>query len=461
MLDDLAAAVGPQNVVAGDDPSVADLCADEALGVPPGRPAAVVWPGDRDEVAAVVRAARAAGVSLTARGAGTGLSGAATPDDGAVLVSFARMDRILAIDPVDAVAVVQPGVSLAALDAAAREHGLTYPVHPGETSASLGGTVATNAGGMRAVRYGVTRSHVLGLEAVLADGSVVRTGGRLLKVSSGYDLTQLLVGSEGTLALVTEVTVRLHPHLPARRTVLAPFPDADTLVAAVGRVVSSGLDATICEYLDGPTMRAVCAAADLSLGLPEDLVDADHLLVELAGRRQERVDEDAEELADLLGAAGASDVFDLPAGSARRLVEAREKAFWAVKAAGADDIVDLVVPRSAMADFLARARAAGDAHGSRVLGCGHAGDGNVHLAVFQPDPGLREKTLHDVFAAGTALGGAVSGEHGVGRAKAHHLAAFGDPVALDVARLLRTALDPEGTLNPGCGCPAGGDGRHS
>src|SRR5690349_13766711 len=244
----LASAVGPDHVVAGDDPSVADLCRDEALGVPAGKPAHVVWPADRDEVAAVVRAARAHGVSVTARGAGTGLSGAATPDDGAVLVSFARMDRVLEIDPVDAVAVVQPGVTLADLDAAAGEHGLTYPVHPGELSASVGGTVATNAGGMRAVRYGVTRAHVLGLEAVLADGSVARTGGRLAKVSSGYDLTQLVVGSEGTLALVTEVIVRLHPRMPARRTVLAPFRSADEVMAAVARVVSSGLAPSVCEY---------------------------------------------------------------------------------------------------------------------------------------------------------------------------------------------------------------------
>jgi glycolate oxidase len=450
MFQALADAVGAEHVVAGDDPSVADLCADEALGVPPGKPAYVVWPGDRDEVVAVVRAARAAGASVTARGAGTGLSGAATPDDGAVLVVFARMDQVLEVDPVDGVAVVQPGVALEVLDAAAGEHGLTYPVHPGEQSASLGGTVATNAGGMRAVRYGVTRAHVLGLEAVLADGSVVRTGGRLAKLSTGYDLTQLLVGSEGTLALVTEVIVRLHPALPARRTVLAPFSCAEDVTAAVGRIVGAGLAPTVCEYLDGPTMRAICANAGLSLGLPEDLVDADHLLVELAGRRQVRVDSDAEELAELLGALGAADVFDLPAGSARRLVEAREKAFWAVKAAGADEIVDLVVPRSAMATFLARARAAGDAYGARVLGCGHAGDGNVHLAVFQPDPDRLARTLHDVFAAGIALGGAVSGEHGVGRAKSHHLAELGDPVALDVLRRVRAALDPDGTLNPGC-----------
>ena len=365
-----------------------------------------------------------------------------------MLLSFARMDRILEIDPVDALAVVQPGVSLEDLDAAAGEHGLTYPVHPGEQSASLGGTVATNAGGMRAVRYGVTRAHVLGLEAVLADGTVVRTGGRLAKISSGYDLTQLLIGSEGTLALVTEVIVRLHPHLPARRTVLAPFTGrrADAVTAAVGRIVGAGLAPSVCEYLDGPTMRAVCAAADLTLGLPEDLVDADHLLVELAGRRAERVDEDAEELADTLSALGAAEVFDLPAGSARRLVEAREKAFWAVKAAGADEIVDLVVPRSAMAAFLGRARAVGDAHGSRVLGCGHAGDGNVHLAVFQPDP---ERLAGD--AARGVRRRDRAGRRGVGRARCR--ARQGPPP--------RRARRPRRRGRPAARAGRAGPGRHA
>jgi glycolate oxidase len=450
LAERLVAAVGAAHVRAGDDPSMAEMCRDEALGVPAGAPSYVVWPADRDEVIAVVAAARALGVPLTARGAGTGLSGAATPATGAVVVCFARMDRILEIDASDQVAIVQPGASLAALDAAAGDVGLTYPVHPGEQSASLGGTVATNAGGMRAVRYGVTRAHVLGLEAVLADGTVVRTGGRLAKVSSGYDVTQLLIGSEGTLALITEVIVRLHPAMPETRTVLAPFSSLEAVTAAVSRVVGSGLAPSVCEYLDQPTMDAICAAADLTLGLPEDVRGADHLLVELVGRRAERVDEDAEELAALLVELGAPEVFALPPGAARRLLDARENAFWAVKAAGADEIVDLVVPRSAMARFLARAREIGAEHGARVLGCGHAGDGNVHLSVFQPDPDRLADTLHAVFAAGVAMGGAVSGEHGVGRAKNGLLAELGDPGTLDVVRRVRAALDPDGLLNPGC-----------
>ncbi|GAA4844928.1 FAD-binding oxidoreductase [Actinomycetospora corticicola] len=442
--------LGAAHVLEGTDSP--DDAHDESLAVAHGTPAFVVRPASTADVVGIVAACRESGTPIVARGSGTGLSGGANAPDGAVVVCFDRLTDVT-IDDVDHVAVVGPGVTLAQLDTAAREHGLTYPVRPGEQSASLGGTVATNAGGMHAVRYGVTRAHVLGLEAVLVDGTVVRAGGRLAKVSSGYDVVQLLTGSEGTLALVTAVVVRLQPFLPVRRTVLAPFPDLPTTTAAVARVVGSGLAPALCEYLDDPTMEAICAAADLSLGIPDDVrAEADaYLVVELVGRRAERVDEDLAELGELLTALGAPDVYALPEGSARRLVEAREQTFWTIKARGADEIVDVVVPRSAMAEFIGRSREIGAAYGSRVLGCGHAGDGNVHFAVFQPDPDALESTLHEILAAGVALGGAVSGEHGVGRAKAAALAELGDPGALAVMRRVRAALDPDGLLNPGCG----------
>ena len=218
----LASAVGAGHVLAaGAVP--AEYSHDEALGVAPGEPAFVVRPGSTAEVVAVLRAASTAGLAVTARGSGTGLSGGAIPRPGGLVLSFERMNRVLEIDTANHVAVVQPGVTLAELDAAAAAEGLVYPVFPGEMSASLGGTVATNAGGMRAVKYGVTRHHVLGLEAVLASGEVIRTGGKHVKVSSGYDLTQLIVGSEGTLAMVTEAKLRLYPRLPRQATLLAPF----------------------------------------------------------------------------------------------------------------------------------------------------------------------------------------------------------------------------------------------
>ena len=191
---------------------------------------------------------------VTARGSGTGLSGACIPRADGVLVSFERMAQILEIDTENHVAVVQPGVTLHQLDEALKPHGLVYPVFPGESSASLGGNVATNAGGMRAVKYGVTRHQVLGLNAVLGTGEVIRTGGKFVKATSGYDLTQLIIGSEGTLALVTEAILRLHPRLTHGATVLAPFPTLDDVTAAVPPIVGRGVEPTILEYIDLMTM---------------------------------------------------------------------------------------------------------------------------------------------------------------------------------------------------------------
>jgi glycolate oxidase len=446
----LAAAVGVEHVLArGGFPE--DYDHDEALGAAPGDPAFVVRPGSAAEVAAVLRAAGEQGLPVTARGSGTGLSGGAIPRRGAVVVSFERMNRVLEIDRENNVAVVQPGVTLAGLDAAAAEAGLVYPVFPGEMSASLGGTIATNAGGMRAVKYGVTRQHVLGIEAVLASGEVFRAGGKLVKISSGYDLTQLIIGSEGSLALVTEATVRLYPRLPAQATVLAPFASLEQVTAAVPRIVASGLGPLILEYVDKLTMAAITASEDLDLGVPPAVRDAAlaYLVVMVEQRSEQRLSADVEELAGQLDDLGAADVYVLPAPAARRLIGAREKAFWTAKNAGANEIVDAVVPRAAMAGFLAEVAEISGRQGGLVLGAGHAGDGNVHLAVFEPDPAARADLLRAVFAAAVSRGGAVSGEHGIGTAKKRYFLEFADPVAVDLMRRVKQAFDPRGTLGPG------------
>jgi glycolate oxidase len=446
----LAAAVGADHVLAaGSIP--ADYGHDEALGLAPGEPAFVVRPGSTAEVAAVLRVAGSRGLPVTARGSGTGLSGAAVPRRGGLVVSFERMNRILEIDDGNNVAVVQPGVTLAGLDAAAAQAGLVYPVFPGEMSASLGGTIATNAGGMRAVKYGVTRQHVLGVEAVLASGEVFRAGGKHVKVSSGYDLTQLIIGSEGTLALVTEATVRLYPRLPWQATVLAPFASLEQVTEAVPRIVASGLGPLILEYVDMLTMAAITASEDLDLGVPAAVRETAlaYLVVMVEARSEERLGADVEELAGQLDDLGATDVYVLPAPAARRLIEARERAFWTAKGAGADDIVDAVVPRAAMAGFLAEVTQIAGRRGGLVLGAGHAGDGNVHLAVFEPDPAKRTGLLREIFAAAVSRGGAVSGEHGIGTAKKSYFLEFADPVAVDLMRRVKQAFDPRGILGPG------------
>ena len=229
LVERLGALVGTEWVRTGPEVA-ADDTHDEALTGRPVVPLAVVRPASTDEVSRVLALADAERVPVVARGGGTGLSGGARPVPDGIVVAFDRMDRVLEVDSANFVAVAQAGVTLERLDAAVSPHGLVYPVYPGELSASLGGNVATNAGGMRAVRYGVTRHHVLGLELVLASGRVLRTGGKYVKSSSGYDLTQLVVGSEGTLALVTEVTVKLVPRPLHAATVLANIPPAKVWV---------------------------------------------------------------------------------------------------------------------------------------------------------------------------------------------------------------------------------------
>jgi glycolate oxidase len=442
--------VGAGNVLAGDDVSP-DYAHDEALTATPSVPLAVVRPRSTEEVAAVLKVADELHLPVTARGSGTGLSGAAiSPPDG-ILISFERMNAILEIDLDNHVAVVQPGVTLEELNTALAEHGLVYPVFPGESSASLGGNVATNAGGMRAIKYGVTRHHVLGLEAVLANGDVIRTGGKFVKTSTGYDLTQLLIGSEGTLALVTEATLKLHPRLPYAATVLAPFTTLDEVTAAVPRIVAAGIGPLILEYVDMITMAAITANVGLDLGIPEPVRDAAlaYLVIVLESTHDARLDDDVAALGELLVELGAMEVYVLPSQAATQLISAREKAFFVAKAHGADDIVDLVVPRAAIPQYMLAVAAVAKEHGALITGCGHVGDGNVHLSVFQPDADQRTEVLRAVFRAGMALGGAISGEHGIGTEKKKYFLELEDPVKVGLMRAVKRAFDPNGILGPG------------
>ena len=308
----LAEIVGMNNVAGGGDVGD-DYTGDEALVGDRVKPRYVIKPGTAEEVAAALRLATEERIPVTARGSGTGLSGAARPHPDGMVVSFERMNAILDIDTTNHVAVVQPGATLSELDDQTAKVGLGYTVYPGEMSASVGGNVGTNAGGMRAIKYGVTRNNILGLQAALPTGELIRTGGRTVKTSTGYDLTQLVIGSEGTLALATEIIVKLHPRLPHNTTVLAPFPTLDSVMAAVPRIVSSGLSPHILEYIDTLTMAAITHTAELTLGISDAVREASqaYLVVGLENRDPDRLDGDVAVLGELLTTLGASDAYVL------------------------------------------------------------------------------------------------------------------------------------------------------
>ncbi len=423
---------------------------DESLHVQKRQPFAIARPLSTHEVAQLVGWARRHHVPVTPRGSGTGLSGGALPVNGGLVICFDQMREVLRVDQRNHVVVVQPGVSIRELNEHLEGTGLHYAVYPGELTGSLGGNVNTNAGGMRAVRHGVTRHHVLGLELVLMDGTVVRTGGPVVKSSSGYDLTQLIVGSEGTLALVTEVTLKLTPRLEHNVTLLVPFDDIDAVTRAVPTLISSGLAPSILEYLDAVTMSALAAFNNLNFGVDPALAERAraYLIVVLETRAAEQLDTDLADAAELLADAGALDVYVLRGSAATQLIEARERAFWVAKAGGANEIVDIVVPRSTVPEFLQAIDALATRFGAFISRCGHVGDGNVHLTVYLTDDAPRRELLLELFRAGVALGGAVSGEHGLGVDKRGPYLELADPALVDLQRRIKAVFDPEGLLNP-------------
>ena len=449
-LETLRSIVGDGNVLDGDRIEEG-YKHDESLTSPAAAPEFVVRPASTAQVSRLLAFANEHRIPVTVRGAGTGLSGGAIAKRGGILLSFERMNRIVEIDEANHVAIVEPGVTLGVLDQETAKHGLVYPIFPGENSATLGGNVATNAGGMRAVKYGVTRNQVLGLEAVLPSGEIIHTGGKFVKVSSGYDLTQLLIGSEGTLAVVTRITLKLFPRMPLWSTVLAPFRTLEEVTRAVPALVMSGVGPLLVEYIDKMTMMGITSSSGLELGIPDAVRDAAeaYLLIVVEGREETAVQKDVESLGAICAEQGAIDVYVLPSAAGTALVDAREKMFWVGKRMGLTDIIDVVVPRASIPDYMTRVRDIAERNGTMVSGCGHAGDGNVHLGIFETDPEKRQAVMRALLQAGVTLGGAVSAEHGIGHDKKRYLSELEDPTKLALMKGIKQVFDPNGILSPG------------
>ena len=430
-----------------DDVRVGDHA--EAVA-PPGRARCLVSARGTGEVAATVRWAGQHGVPVVPRGGGTGLAGGAAAVDGCVILSLARMNAIREVDPADELAVAEAGVLNADLDRAAAAHGLMYAPDPSSYEIStIGGNLATNAGGLRCVKYGVTRDAVLGLEVVLANGRVVRTGRRTVKGVAGYDLTSLFVGSEGTLGVITSATLRLRPR-PAESpaTLAASFPSFAAAARAVTAILQARLQPSLLELLDRVTLRAIDDWKHLGFG------DSQALLIAQAdtddgARRAAVMQRICTEHGALL-----ADVSDSE-GQARQLLDIRRLAGLATERLGAILVEDVCVPRSRLPDMVDRIERAADRHGVMIATVAHAGDGNLHpVFVFDHQPEVPASVwaaADEVFRAALDLGGTLTGEHGVGVIKRRWLAAELGEDAMAVHRAIKGALDPAGIMNPGKG----------
>jgi glycolate oxidase len=424
---------------------------DETLELDPVEPVAVVFPTSSDQVSELINYVNAQSLPLVPRGSGTGLSGGATPVEDGVVCSFEKMNRILSINTFDQTATVEPGVTLDQLEQALVDTPYFYPVYPGEMSASLGGNVATNAGGMRAMKYGVTRHNVLGLEFITGAGVRNRSGGAYVKTSSGYDLTQLIVGSEGTLALVTQVLLRLSPRAHYRTLVLASFGEFEEVAVAVDSISSRGLLPSILEYIEASGLRAMAEHAGINLGVTAEVSStaAAYLMVELESMNHDDLEWQTNLLIEVLTAHNSTEQYVLDDTQRRGLISARESAFWTVKKLGANVILDTVVPRSKLAELFKGAAACARESNALLVGTGHVGDGNVHLSLFQPDPIECHATANAIIELARELGGAVSGEHGIGLAKRGYLLEHEDPARLSLMRSIKSIFDPLNVLNPG------------
>jgi len=416
---------------------------------PPTPPDGVAYPETTEEVAAIVRACAARDIPMIGWGAGTSLEGHALAFSGGVAVDFSRMNRVLRVSVEDLDCNVQPGLTRTGLNDALKATGLMFPVDPG-ADATLGGMAACRASGTTAVRYGTMRDQVLGLEVVLASGEVIRTGSRARKSASGYDLTGLFVGSEGTLGLITDLTLRLHGVPEAVTTATCAFPDDAAAIATVIAALQHGLAPARIEYMDAETVAAVEARDAIGLA------PAPHLLVEFHGT-QAGVAEAAARFGEVAAEFGARDFrWSALAEERNRLWKMRHGAYWAILASrpGARAIVtDLCVPISRMAEAIAETRAEIAESGLRGPLVGHVGDGNVHAALLvHPDhPGewqVAQRLADRMAARALRLGGTVTGEHGVGVGKLSKMRAE-HGAGWEVMGRIKAALDPAGLLNPG------------
>ena len=445
--------VAPGRVFSGADIS-ADYDHDEMTEYGHFMPEAVVQAQSAQEICDVLRYCNEKKIAVTPRGAGTGLCGGCVAIHGGVVLSTERMKRVLEVDTRNMTATVEPGVLLMEFPKALEGTGLFYPPDPGEKTATMGGNAMTNAGGMRAVRYGVTRDYVLGMEVALADGRLITLGGKTVKTSSGYSLIDLMIGSEGTLGFLTKLTVKLVPEPKVNLSLLMPFDDLQACIEAVPQVLACGCEPTAVEFME----REVIACAEKYLGkqFPDTSADA-YLLVRLDGPSREALTPAMDTLTDLALRLGAKDVLLADTDERKESIwNARGAFLEAIKGSTPTmDECDVVVPRDHIAAFVRESVEIGKRAGVRVCSFGHAGDGNLHIYACRDELSEADwkrgvaQVMDGLYDAARAMDGEVSGEHGIGHAKRAFLQESVGEAQVELMRGIKAAFDPNGILNPG------------
>lgn len=444
-----------KRIVAHDIP---EKYLSDTLGRLKGEAAALVFPQSTEEVSKILKYAHKYGIPVTPRGAGTNLVGSTVPVDGGIILDFSHMDKILELDENTMTITVQPGLLLQDLQKYVEERGLFYPPDPGEKASSVGGNISTNAGGMRAVKYGVTRDYVRGLEVVTADGSVLIAGGKNVKDASGLSLKNLYIGSEGTLAVITKCILKLIPKPETSLSVLVPYPDLKTGIRSVLSVLRANANPTAVEFME----RKVVKLGEDFLGVKYPYPEAgSYILLTFDGHTTE-VRENAERIRKLALDGGAlaylplTDTAQNPSNvipSAADIWKVRGALVKAVEAFSEQEPVDIVVPIDKTAEFISFINKLDEESGMQMVSFGHAGDGNVHLCVVRGDRDLKtwhkelkanmDKAYHKAYE----LGGITSGEHGIGISKRRYFLRETPGENLEVMNRIKDALDPKHILN--------------
>ncbi|MBQ3760591.1 MAG: FAD-binding protein [Clostridia bacterium] len=440
--------------VFGKDEILSDYAHDEMTEYGSFLPEAVLQALSAEEICAVLKYCNERRIPVTPRGAGTGLCGGCVAVHGGVVLSTEKMKKVLEVDTDNLTATLEPGVLLMEFPKALEGTGLFYPPDPGEKTATMGGNAMTNAGGMRAVRYGVTRDYILGMDVALADGTLIHLGGKTVKTSSGYSLIDLMIGSEGTLGFLTRLTVKLIPEPAANVSLLIPFAELDACIGAVPKLLKSGCEPTAIEFMEREVIS--CAEEYLGKQFPDTGADA-YLLVRLDGASAQALEKPIELLTDTALSLGAKDVLLADTDERKESIWNARGAFLEAIKGSTDtmDECDVVVPRNAIAEFVAKmTEIARDAQ-IRIHSFGHAGDGNLHIYVCRdalPEDEWKQKlsgVMERLYAEARRLRGQVSGEHGIGHAKKQFLSDSLGQKQIELMRGIKAVFDPNGILNPG------------